>query len=116
MPFDKWQIIKNQKKIMTTQKSDKDTDVAISFDVEATADSPAVGSCNMIGFVVVDVNAVPTPDKKWVLHKKRWCIKEYNGRGYRCMREFWDKYPENLKYIEDHAQVGYIVAREISES
>lgn len=95
--------------------------VFISFDVEATSDSPATGSCNMIGMVVVledSYKSMTDPDfkteKKWVLYKKQWCIKEYNGRGERCMREFWSKYADNLKYIEENAQEPQIAATDIS--
>lgn len=95
--------------------------VFISFDVEATSDSPTTGSCNMIGMVVVledAYRAMRHPDfhaeKKWVLYKKQWCIEEYNGRGERCMREFWSQHLDNLKYIEEHAQPPHIVAADIS--
>lgn len=91
--------------------------VFISFDVEATGDSPATGSCNMIGMVVVHENAYQNrkyTDKSWVLHKKQWCIKEYNGRGERCMQEFWSKHTDNLDYIESHAQDPEYVAEDIS--
>ena len=95
--------------------------VFISFDVEATSDSPTTGSCNMIGMVVVPEGAYRAllypevrAEKKWVLYKKQWCIEEYNGCGERCMREFWSQHLDNLKYIEDHAQPPHIVAADIS--
>jgi hypothetical protein len=89
--------------------------VAISFDVEATSDSPATGSCIMVGFAVVRVDAIPDPKEQWIIEKKRWCIIDYNPRGARCVKEFWDKYPENLAYIEANAVSPLIVAQEISD-
>lgn len=89
--------------------------LAISFDIEATGDTPATASCNMIGVVGVLEDTVPSNDKNWIVFKRRWCIKEYNGRGERCMREFWEKHLDNLKYIEDNAMDPEIVAKEISD-
>lgn len=98
-----------------TDKPKTKTKLAISFDVEATGDTPATASCNMLGLVGVLEDAVPSLTEKWVLFKKRWCIKEYNGRGERCMREFWDKHLDNLEYIISHAIDPYQVAQELSD-
>ncbi|MEX0597679.1 MAG: hypothetical protein WD512_14400 [Candidatus Paceibacterota bacterium] len=89
--------------------------LAISFDIEATSDTPATGSCIMIGFVGLLETAIPKVGEPWTLFKKQWCIKDYKGRGERCMKEFWAKYPKNLSYIEEHAQDPTLVAKEISD-
>lgn len=88
--------------------------LAISFDVEATGDTPATASCNMIGFVGVLEDSVPSLTKKWTVFKRQWCIKEYNGRGERCMHDFWDKHLDNLQYITQNEIDPYQVAKEIS--
>jgi hypothetical protein len=91
----------------------------ISFDVEATGDSPATASCNMIGMVVFLEDAFKNLSnyngKEWILYKKAWCIKEYNPRGERCMAEFWSKHMGNLEHIEVNAHGPHDVARDISD-
>ncbi|TXG85649.1 MAG: hypothetical protein E6R13_01975 [Spirochaetes bacterium] len=100
--------------------------VVISFDVEATGTSPSSGSMNMLGITVIREDMYKTisnyPNNKslingesWYIDKKQWCIKEYNGREDRCMREFWSKYPDNLIYIIQNAKDPKIVARELSD-
>lgn len=49
--------------------------LAISFDVEATGDTPATASCNMIGFVGVLEETVPAVGKNWIVFKNAGALK-----------------------------------------
>lgn len=89
--------------------------LVISFDVETIGDTPASGSCIMIGFVGFLETSIPSMTNKWHIFKSQWCIKEYNVRGEKCMEKFWSKHLDNLKYIENNAQEPSEVAIAISD-
>lgn len=105
---------------MTTLQEPEKEIVFISFDVEATGESPESGNMNMIGFTVVKEDMYKTIDTMkredaWYIDKKGWCIHYFDKFSERCKREFWDKYPVNLRYIKEHGKTPDVVAFEISE-
>lgn len=78
----------------------------MSFDVEATGDTPMTSSCNMMGFALcrdmkVDEN---TPLDDWVIGTKLFCMKEIRGRPMdkRCKKDFWANNKDVLKYIREN--------------
>lgn len=76
------------------------TPVIISFDVEATDDSPTTGSVVSIGMVAIRENADPESD--FIVDEKQVYIREYNSRSDRCMRDFWQKFGmDKLEYTQD---------------
>ena len=78
-------------------------EVVVSFDVETTGGTPAIGSMVMLGCVPIIYPKGSVPTEKHIGVKKAWYLKEDNGREERCMTEFWSAHPDNLTTISERA-------------
>ncbi len=91
--------------------------LALSFDIEATGDSPFSGSMVMLGVVAVLENTIigsDTSAEKWVVDKREWCIKEINEKDKRCWEEFWMKNLSVWEYIKENEVHPALAMSELS--
>lgn len=97
-------------------KSPPKSTLMLSFDIEATGDSPSSGSMVMLGICAIHKGVTPEQDRfKWIHSEREWCIQEYNRRDERCWNEFWLKQQAVWHHIQKHAQSAHQVAAEIHE-
>lgn len=92
--------------------------VALSFDIEATDDSPYSGSMVMLGVVAVFEDGIATTnDSNWVIESKEWSIDEIypHNEESRCWETFWVHHMEVWKYIQQHKVSPFVAMGELSD-
>lgn len=98
---------------MTEQTKPK---LALVFHTGATGDSPANGSCVMLGIVGVLEDTVPTDaNRDWIVTSRTWCMEELDGRNDCTWNEFWVHYPELWERVESEAVHPSVVMKDLSD-
>lgn len=97
--------------------------VFISFDIEATGESPTTSSMVMLGCVACIVPEEGLVEEKkphnWVLEEKQWCLEEViftrKDENNRCWNDYWKKHLGVWEFIQKNKIHPATAMRQLSD-